>query len=562
MSNDAAARRSAAEPLAPAPPVVKQPAQPSRWLPLWAWIEVVFWVSIIYLVRSWDAFDRAIANIVTLVGGFLALMPIFIWFSFYSGYGRRLRSAVFYGALLAVAAAIACLKIVSVTGELVPKFQWRWTPAPDLALVPAAHPAKGAEPAKDDQPTGVDLAATTPDDYPQFLGPQRNCWLAGPKLDRDWAAHPPRLLWKQPIGAGWSAFSVVNGFAVTQEQRGPEELVSCYEVLTGKLRWSHSDETRHETTLGGVGPRGTPTIHDGRVYTLGATGILHCLEGSTGKPLWTHNLLEQYGLTPVTDMESIAWGRAASPLVVDELVVVPAGGPAGGRQVSLVAFQKDTGKRVWEGGDDQIAYASPTVALLGGVRQILSVNEKTVTGHDLQSGQVLWSFPWAGTSNQNASTSEAVAVGDDEVFISKGYTGGAALFQVHRNDQGHWNADSLWSDTRAMKTKLTNVVIRQDHVYGLSDGTLECIELSTGKRRWKKGRYGHGQILGVDDLLIVLSEAGELFLVELTPDGHHELGHIPAIEGKTWNNPALYGNLLLVRNGEQAACFELKKVEE
>lgn len=551
MSHDAAGA-AAGEPSAAGAPTAGR-----RWLPVWAWVELCFWAAVISFVRSLDTFDRAIANILTLVGGFLAVMPVFVWFSCYSGYGRRLRQGVFYGTLLAIGAAFACLKIASVSGELVPTFRWRWEPAPDLALGAASpHPAAG------EQAAGVDLATTTPDDFPQFLGPQRNCWLAGPKLDRDWAAHPPRLVWKQPIGAGWSAFSVVNGFALTLEQRGPEELVSCYEALTGKLRWSHGDQARHETTLGGIGPRSTPTIHEGRVYTLGATGILHCLEGATGQPRWTHNLLDEYGLTPVTDLESVAWGRAASPLIVDDLVVVPAGGPAQGRQVSLVAYHKDTGERAWEGGDDQIAYASPALATLCGVRQILSVNEKTVTGHDPATGKVLWTFPWPGTSNQNASNSEAVAVGDDQVFISKGYNGGAALFKIQQQSTGDWSAEPLWADMRVMKTKLTNVVIREGYVYGLSDGTLECIELSTGKRRWKKGRYGHGQILGVDDVLLVLSEAGELFLVELTPEAHRELGHVPAIEGKTWNNPALYGNVLLVRNGEQAACFELKKSEE
>lgn len=584
MSTDAMAGESAEGRPAASPP----PAR-SRRLPVWAWVEVLFWAAAISFVRSLDTLDGAIVNIITLIGGFLAVMPIFVWFCFFSGYGQRLRWGILYGALLTVGLLVGCLKVVSVSGELVPTFRWRWEAAPDEALA-AAHPHEPPTAAKDqatgDEATGgtaagapestagqaagagpaeattaVDLTTTTPDDFPQFLGPQRSCWIPGPKLNRDWTANQPRLLWKQPIGAGWSAFSVVNGFALTLEQRGPEEWVSCYDALSGKLRWVHAEMTRHETTLGGIGPRSTPTIHGGRVYTLGATGILNCLDGATGKPRWSHNLVEEYGLTPVTDLASVAWGRAASPLVFDDLVVVPAGGPAGGRQVSLVAFQKDTGDRVWEGGDDQIAYASPALATVSGVRQILSVNEKTVTGHDPETGRVFWSFPWPGSSSQNANNSQAVAVGDEQVFVSKGYMGGSVLAQVKCDAAGDWQLSPVWTDTRTMKTKFTNVVVHQGHVYGLSDGTLECIELATGKRRWKKGRYGHGQILGVGELLIVSSEAGDVSLVELTPEEYRELARMAAIEGKTWNNPALYGRYLLVRNGEQAACFELPVVE-
>ncbi len=349
----------------------------------------------------------------------------------------------------------------------------------------------------------------------------------------------------------------MNGFAVTQEQRGDEEWVTCYEALTGKLMWMHSQRARHDTTLGGVGPRSTPTIHKGRVYALGATGILNCLDGATGKVLWTHRLQEEYGLTPDTDLANMAWGRSGSPLIVDDLVVVPGGGPAQGRKVSLVAFQQDTGDRIWEGGDDQIAYASPSLVTLSGVRQILIVNEKTVTGHDPETGKVIWSFDWLGNSNQNANNSQAVVVSDERVFISKGYMGGSALFQVQCDAAGAWKTTQLWADTKTMKTKFTNVVVRDGLVYGLSDGTLECIDLATGKRRWKHGRYGHGQVLGVGDLLIVQAESGEVFLVATTPDEHRELGQLAALEGKTWNDPVLYGRYLLVRNGEQAACFEL-----
>ncbi len=364
-------------------------------------------------------------------------------------------------------------------------------------------------------------------------------------------------MWRQPIGAGWSAFSIVNGYVVTLEQRGEQELTTCYELLTGKPLWSHAEATRHETVLGGIGPRSTPTISEGKVYSLGATGILNCLDGATGEPLWTHRLLDDYHLTPETDLQVVAWGRAASPLVVDGLVVVPAGGPADKPKVSLVAFDKTSGDKIWEAGDDQIAFASPTLATVSGVRQILSVNEKTVSGHDPETGKLFWSFPWEGLSTQNANNSQPIAVDGNRVFVSKGYTGGSALVEVDCDDAGKWSTKPIWADSKSMKTKFTNAIVRDGYVYGLSDGTLECIQLADGKRRWKHGRYGHGQILGVGDLLLVQAESGEVFLVAIDPTAHRELSSLAALDGKTWNNPALYGRYLLVRNGEEAACYEL-----
>jgi len=557
-----------------------------RSLPIWGWLLLAGYVASVAYIRNIDGLDGAIANILTLVCTFLTSLALFIWFCFYSGYSRTSRRAVLYGVPAVIVTLFALFRIDGVKGFLIPELSFRWTPRPDQLLaraVPVAHGSAlpqapngagqqaAANVAPDDKTAGpsagpggglaavVDLATTTPNDFPQFLGPQRSCWIPGPDpgLDPDWAHRPPKLVWRQPIGAGWAAFSVVNGWAVTLEQRGEEELTTCYEVATGRLMWSHAEQTRHSTVLGGVGPRSTPTLHQGRVYSLGATGILNCLDGATGAVLWTHRLLDEYRLTPELDMTSVAWGRAASPLLVDGLVVVPAGGPPEGPKVSLVAFDQNSGAKAWEGGDDQIAFASPTIATLSGVRQILSVNEATVTGHDPETGKALWSFPWPGSSNQNASNSQPVVIGPDQLFISKGYTGGSALWKIDCDNSGRWTTEQVWADAKIMKTKFTNIVLRDGFVYGLSDGTLECIDVATGKRRWKHGRYNHGQVLGVGDFLIVQAESGEVLLVAIDPKEHRELGRLAAIEGKTWNNPALAGPYLLVRNGEQAACFEL-----
>jgi outer membrane protein assembly factor BamB len=307
------------------------------------------------------------------------------------------------------------------------------------------------------------------------------------------------LLWRIDVGAAWSAFAAVNGYAVTMEQRGDDELVTCYEIATGRLQWFHAVATRHQTVMGGVGPRSTPTIHEGKVYTLGATGMLHCLDGATGQVVWQDDILKRLGLTPRQDLQGIAWGRSASPLIVDNLVVVPWGGPAAGTKISLAAYDKDTGEVVWTGGEHQAAYASPTLATLAGVRQILSVNQDMVTSHDPATGSVLWQVPWPGNSASNASVSQPVALPGDRVLLTKGYGINAKLLQIRRAEGDGWSVDEIWNAPRVLQTKFTNAVVLDEYAYALSDGILQCVRLADGRRQWRGGRYGQGQVLAVGE---------------------------------------------------------------
>lgn len=502
------------------------------------------------VILRWLAADMdfAIINVVTLVLGFVLACSILAGFSWLVPLPWYIRFAPPLLAALAIAMAVAMLKIEGTNGELVPEFRFRWSPPPDRTVGDAvAESTAGA----------VDLTTNTPEDFPQFLGPERSVWLPGPRLASDWSAMPPREIWRRPIGAGWSAFSAVNGFAVTMEQRGDDELVTCYRISTGELCWVHALRARHETVLGGVGPRSTPTIDQGNVYALGATGILRCLEGASGELRWKVDILERYGSTPQRESQVLSWGRSNSPLVVDQLVVVPAGGPPGGPYKSLLALDKQTGAVVWEAGDSQISYSSPTLGMLDGRRQILSVNEDNITGHDPQDGRVLWRQHWPGNSTSNASSSQVHALVGDRLLISKGYGEGGALFRLHAGDEGLETREVWWRKS-LLKTKFAQVCVIAGHAYGLSDGILECVNLDRGERAWKSGRYGHGQILGVDDRLLVLGERGDLVLVQATPDAHRELGRVPgALNGQTWNNLCLYGDRLLIRNAQEAACYQL-----
>lgn len=492
-----------------------------------ALVAIVRWLPT-ELVHSFSEANRFLATSAAVL---LTCGLAEVWFLYFSGVNRRIKVRVVTLQLLIAAGVAASLKFEGFTGNMEPIFSWRWWPK-EVAKTIAEKPAD---------------TTTVETDFSQFLGPDRTAILPAAPLALDWSAQQPRTVWRQPIGAGWSSFAIVGDYAVTQEQHDLQELVVCYRRSTGEVIWTHSDEARHDTALGGLGPRATPTIHQGRVYTLGATGILNALDGATGKPVWpAHDIVKEHGAT-LPD-----WGKSGSPLIVDDLIVVSAGGPNG---YSLVAYHKDTGKLAWHAGDDKSSYASPMLATLAGRRQIVMVNADSVTGHDPQSGKVLWRYSWPGNMPK---VPQPVQVADDRLFISAGYGLGCQILTI-KGDGDARSATPLWpQDNKQLKPKFTNVVVRDGFVYGLDDGiAMVCLELATGKRKWKAGRYGHGQLLLVGDVILVQAEDGRVALVEANPQQHRELTQFPALADKTWNNPVLSGRYLLVRNGIEAACYEL-----
>jgi outer membrane protein assembly factor BamB len=535
---------------------------------------IAYAVAAVFL-QTGEPAEAALANILTLAFGILCVSALGLGVLYFAS--GKVKVASILLTVLAIATFFTIFKLEDPTGNMVPRIRYRFTATRDRLL---------KQPNPSTSSAAIDLT-TTPNDFPRFLGTDGDSVIKHPvTLDTDWSTHPPQPIWRKPIGAGWSAFAIVNGHAVTMEQRDTQELVTCYDLKSGELVWSHGIEGRHEDPLGGIGPRATPTVVDGKVYACGATGVLRCLDGATGKLLWSQDLRAERHLDAAMDLANVAWGRAASPLVVDDLVIIPAGGrslsqlsdqekkslglsmptatnvPQVGDFVSLIAFNRHTGEQVWQGGTSQVSYASPQLVTLDGVRQIAILNQDNVAGHDIATGKQLWQFYWPGESNSGASNSQVHILPGDQVFVSKGYSQGCAVYQVkHHGDQWSVDAEPVWANRTVMKTKFTNVVIHNGFIYGLSDGVLECVDASDGRRKWKRGKYGHGQVLLVGKTLIVLGEAGQLALVAATPDAFNELASIQVLEGKTWNNPALSGDLLLVRNAEEAACYRLPVVE-
>jgi outer membrane protein assembly factor BamB len=451
------------------------------------------------------------------------------------------------GALVLLAAAAPAfplaLRTEGLTGDSRVNFAWRWQATPEYTGPGGSHELSTAE--------AIQLPPAGPDDYAQFLGPARLGVVPHARLGRDWAAHPPRLLWRRPVGAGWGAFAVVGDYAFTQEQRGPDECVVCYRTADGSEVWAHADPVRFDSSMGGPGPRATPTVAGNRVYTVGATGLLNCLDGGTGRGIWAVNIQEDNHADG-----PLLHGVSGSPLVVDGLVIVS---PTGADGPLLAAYNLD-GKRVWQGGHTQAGYDSPLLAELDGVRQVLLGDTAGVAGHDLRTGKRLWGFAWTNTDGVNCSQPIPNAGGPGRVYFATGYGKGSVLVRVKRSAGGPWSAEAVWT-SRAMRTKFTTAVLHRGHAYGLDDGVLACQDLGSGRRLWRDGRYGHGQVLLAGDLLLVQAEDGEVVLIEPAPGGLHELGRLDALTSKTWNNPALAGRLLLVRNDREAACYELPAAE-
>jgi len=506
-----------------------------RWWPLAA-IVVPASVGMIWI---WTFFgeqrqSRVLATVILVI---LTCFLSLVWATLLSRFTGKVRLSIVAGFVLLCAAGFFSLEQRGVTGDVLPLLQWKWAGSAVKGEVPV--------PAVSD-PTQARPETDPETDFPQFQGPRRNGILEQTVLVTDWQRRSPRELWRQPIGEGWSGFAVVGPHAVTQEQRGEHELVSCYERTTGKLIWVHSDTARHDDPLGGPGPRATPTIARGRVFSLGATGLLNALDLENGEVLWSVDIMADNAASPPP------YGIAASPLVLGSLVIVPAGGP-GGR--SLVAYEFETGTRVWSGGSHRAAYSSPLFATLAGRDQVVLLNGSHLVGHAASDGSLLWQYAWPGGTE---NVSQPVILPGDRVFLSTGYGVGGKSLKVVETD-GSMEVDLDW-ESRALKAKFSNVVHRDGYLYGLDDGIMACVDAQTGERVWKGGRYGHGQVILVDDVLLIQAESGDVALVQATPDGHRELARLDALEGKTWNSPALAGHHLMVRNDREAACYELPTV--
>jgi outer membrane protein assembly factor BamB len=445
---------------------------------------------------------------------------------------------------LAVGAGSTLVRMAGVTGAFSPEVHWRWTPTPEEEFLAAYHPRDNGAQAQEGRVTTSQAA-----EWPGFRGPERDGRLKGVRIGTDWAAQPPRLVWRHRVGPGWSSFAVVGRMLYTQEQRGKAEAVVCYDAATGDEVWLHEDGDRFEETVSGAGPRATPTFHDGNVYAFTAKGQLHCLDASTGRVVWSRNAKEDSGAdVPI-------WGFASSPLVFKGVVTVFTGGPDG---KSVTAYDAaEGGEPLWQGGEGRNGYSSPQPARLGGVDQVVIASDVGLTAFHPTQGDVLWKHEWK-TSGPAPRCVQPALIDNTDLLLATGMGLGERRVHVEKNGDEWSDGTEVWT-SKKLNAYYNDRVIHKGHVYGFDNNMFTCLGLDDGKARWRGGRYGNGQVLLLpdQDLLLVLSEKGEVVLVAADPEKHRELGRFQAIEGKTWNHPVIARGRLYVRNGEEAACYEL-----
>ena len=388
---------------------------------------------------------------------------------------------------------------------------------------------------------------TTPEEKPaaaywtDFRGPHRDGRYDETPIRAEWTGKGLPLLWRQPIGGGYASFVVAGGRAFTIEQRRRQEVATAYDMSTGRELWANAWDAEFVESMGGDGPRATPTWNEGRVYALGATGELRCLDAATGKPIWSRNILSD------NHAENLSWGMAAAPLIVDDKVIVLPGGPAGH---SVAAYNKLTGEPLWTALDDKQAYTSPMLVTLAGRRQILVVSALRAMGLTVEDGTLLWEYPWK--TEYDVNSAQPLIIGDNRVFLSAGYGHGSTVLEITAE-----GVKQVWANNR-MKNKFSSSVLFEGNIYGFDEAILACVNSETGELKWKGGRYGYGQLLLAGGILVVTTETGDVALVKATPEGHRELAKFHAVSGKTWNVPAISDGRLLVRNETEMACFRIQ----
>jgi len=558
------------------PPAAGRGARFARW-GTWG----VFGTLAAFLISqpflwSWDSlFGPSIPALVTQSMAIVSVPLLMLWilaFSQWSWTGKLLGLLPF---VLLIGGLFTSIRGFDPSGDVWLDPIWVWEPTQAERI--AEHKAQTGE--SGTAASVVTVEPITPEDSPAYRGANRDGIVIGPELRSDWPT-PPKALWQRPVGGGYASMAVVGNRLVTIEQRDDDEVVVCYEASTGHELWLHSYKAKFVEAMGGPGPRSTPTIDGDLVFAQGAEGELVCLELGTGQVRWSKNLLKLF------DLPNTQWGITSSPLVVDQKVIANAGGRRGD---GLVAFEIATGELVWKGaglslsktdaaaapapatpatddsGHAQIAeseqnrpgYSSPMLATFLGVRQIINFDGTAVRGIDPDTGRVLWFHPYENGPAVNVA--QPILFEDGRVFISASYGVGSAMIRVEREGDS-WKIETLW-DNKNLRCKFTSPILCDGYIYGLDEGILVCIDPKTGERRWKRGRYYHGQLMLTNGLLVILTEDGRCVFVKPNPDEHQEIGQFQALsdDHKTWNPPALVRGKLYARNHHDMACYDLTK---
>jgi outer membrane protein assembly factor BamB len=390
------------------------------------------------------------------------------------------------------------------------------------------------------------------EDWPCWRGPRRDGISRETALLKEWPKSGPRQLWRAELSGGFSSVVVTDGRVFTQTKEKNQEVVVCLNAATGKDVWRYRydcDYGAYRTFTGGgrpqarTGPRATPTVEGDRVYTLGATGVLLCLEARTGKKVWQQDLLKIAGMDVPTH------GYCGSPLVVDHCIFINPGGPRG---KSIAALDKKEGAVVWQALDDPVGYACPVWAEVGGAFQVIFFTGAGVVGVAPKDGQLLWRFPWKTRPPLHIATP---IYADGKVFVSSNYGSGGAVFRLTNKGE----PETVWKSL-AMQNHFSTSVLYEGHLYGVSEGRLRCVEFQTGTVKWSRAGLGRGSVTLADGHLIALGEHGEMILARALPSEYAEVSRCQIFDTATltWTAPVVSGGRLFVRSENALLALDLR----
>lgn len=472
----------------------------------------------------------------------MGLSVAVVWLLFMRTRSAALRNGGMLVAFAVVCGSMAFMRIDGIDGDQKAAVKWRWSnTSEDLYLASRTGNGATTTSVSASPVASPSLLVAKPGDWAEFRGPGRLAEVRGVKIATDWQSHPPKQMWRQRIGPAWSSMLVLGDRLFTQEQRGEMEAVVCLDAETGREIWAHEYKARFSDGQAGAGPRSSPAFSDSRIYAFGASGILSCVDASNGKLCWSRDVVaDSAASVPM-------WGFSSSPLVVDGLVVVYAGGKG---EKGLLAYRDKTGEPAWSAETGPVSYSSPQLATVHGQRQILFLSDTGLVALEPVSGKLLW--------QHKAAAPQIWRVALPRQIDDKGVVIGSEDLGLVRIELAEATPTQRW-DTRALRPAYNDFVSLDGFIYGFDEGFFCCVDAATGKRRWKAGRYGHGQVLLLAEqrLLLVIAENGEAVLVSARPDQHEELGRFQAVNGKTWNHPAIARGFLYVRNAEEIACYKL-----
>lgn len=396
-------------------------------------------------------------------------------------------------------------------------------------------------------------------DWPQYRGPNHN-GISTENMPA-WPQGGPRALWKAPTPNGFSSFAVGGGRAYTLIARPVEgvqrEVCIALDGETGHELWSapigiakyqNGGDDGVAENRGGDGPRSTPTVDHDRVYAMSGDLQLFCLDAKNGKTIWSKDIVKEHS------GNVISWKNAASPLLEGDLIYVAGGGPGQG----LLALNKNDGKVVWKGQDDKMTHATPIAATIHGVRQVIFLTQTGLVSLEPLTGNVLWRQAF----RYSTSTAASPVVWEDVVYCSAGYGVGAGAYQVSK-EGGKFTTKELWRVTgHKFANHWSTPVAKDGYLYGMFQfkehgvGPVKCVEMKTGKEMWSQRGFGPGNVMLVGSKLLALSDAGELVLIDPSPDAYKEVSRFQAITGKCWSSPGFANGRIYVRSTKEGACFD------